>query len=327
MYKLWRHTRRKTLYLHLGFSKTGTSSFQVILKENEDRLRDLGFYYKHTITSPSTRDHSHLHNSVGLRCLYKSMSSNIAKIKNLNDDQVQELELSTIEELGRMSNQSNVIISGETLCQLISNGNIVSLVNFFINSGFRVVPIIVVRSPYSFLCSSYQQRIKGGYGLSLGRDIRPPEWAFQYELKIKPLLTQLTHCEPIKFLPYRKCTEQYKLGTPEALFSYIGIDINKLNISKSSASKNVGRNNKFIRLKNNLNNEQPIFEENGDLNPNRVRLKDIEPVPEDNESFALTKEEFSYIRKDIKYENKMFRDVLGEEFCDISYPFTHRFDP
>ena len=91
----------------------------------------------------------------------------------------------------------------------------------------------------------------------------------------------------------------------------VGVDL-----PKQQQRMNVTRGNKGIRERNQKNKINPKFV-NGKLNPNYDEKVE---VYEDDTKFYLTKSELASIKKDLDAENDFFREELGQEFCDDSFP-------
>lgn len=151
----------KRLYLHLGLHKTASSSFQAACKRNNKELRKNGFLYplfnSEHINSVNISNHS-----VPLFSMFGDNPENyhinikkgVVDVDRLNCDYFKVLE-------SCLSSDFDLIVSGEDV-SLLSVSSLHDLICFISKFDYKVVPFLLVRSPYDFHCSALQQRIKGG---------------------------------------------------------------------------------------------------------------------------------------------------------------------
>jgi hypothetical protein len=214
-----------------------------------------------------------------------------------------------------------VILSGEDISTL-NEEELQMFKKFIYEYHFKIVPIIVVRSPYSRFCSSIQQNIKGGHYI-------PEKKKYQSQIqKIKKIQKVFKDEKPI-FLSYKKASSLHKLGTAGTIMELMGIDINKLDINSKVCNESKG--NKITRIANELNKRNPIFylDELGNkkLNEKYIDSRNLKSIPNDTEKYLLTEEELSSIKKDLNEDNDFYLKEFGPEYCDTEYPTSTPINP
>lgn len=146
----------KTIYLHIGTFKTGTTAIQRFLKENSKWFSEQGFFIPdsqliahHPLPLSLIMDYS------SFRAAWPNFSGNSSEIWSQTFKQI---ALSTCE---------NVIISSETFCDLANehardgkNDFIRILKHYF--SGYNVKIICYLRELGTYTASMYKEAIKAG---------------------------------------------------------------------------------------------------------------------------------------------------------------------
>jgi len=144
--------KKKHIYLHIGTTKTGTSSIQTFLRDNLEVLKQHNFIAL-TPRSPER-----------LRTLSEIIMSAAKKnFPHFNETQQQWLN-DLIQKL-KNAETDNIILSEELFWNIISVNKERFIFIDFINSLKEFADITVVvylRRQDSFLMSAYQQRLKGG---------------------------------------------------------------------------------------------------------------------------------------------------------------------
>ena len=146
----------KTCYLHLGFHKTATTSFQLSCGNNHKKLLEEEIYYPKF--KFSDRKGNCWNHSGNIRRLCKL--GGIDEIENKNNKE--KIFFSNILEYKKMLRQDkNLLLSGEGI-SCMTRSELEILKKDLLTHGFTILAFGLVRSPYSFACSAIQQTIKGG---------------------------------------------------------------------------------------------------------------------------------------------------------------------
>lgn len=282
----------------MGFHKTSSSSIQFTFQKNLDFLKKQNFIYP---IFKSTKGHCINNHSIPFYSLFSenpekyhvNIKWKIEDIKKLNDFYKQ--QIIDIKNKGK-----NIIFSGEDISSL-SELEMKNLNNFLIEhfENYEIIPIVYVRSPYSFLCSNIQEIIKQGVYVDLNSTF--------YSQKNK-IITIKKVFKNIKFYCFSECCK-FNNGPVNFFLEIIGLKNIKI------YNSNIGFKNKSIRDKNKKNKLEPIFI-NDKLNPNYDKtIKKFE----NDEKFFLTSNELTNIKDKLDNENLFFKENLGEEYCDKKY--------
>ena len=140
----------KTCYLHLGFHKTATTSFQLSCGNNREKLLDEGIYYpkfKHQERKGNRWNHS---GNIEFLCKARQ-DEKLNRIKYFNK----------IEYEKSLKQTNDLILSGEGF-SCMKKDELETLRRNLMDNGFVIKAFGLVRSPYSFACSALQQTIKNG---------------------------------------------------------------------------------------------------------------------------------------------------------------------
>jgi hypothetical protein len=145
----------KTLYLHFGTHKTGSTSIQTYLYRYREELKKIGFYYpsegSYFFMGESSQS-LFAHSIIGERPKYIS--------KNLRWDKE-----SCISDLKRdldNSKSSNTIISSEHLSSIKTEDSLAEIKSIFANYFDNIKIIIYLRRQDHYFESRYNQRVKTG---------------------------------------------------------------------------------------------------------------------------------------------------------------------
>lgn len=146
----------KTVYLHVGFDKAGSSSIQASIFKSKEYLNSIGFVYPefgesanlsfrmHLLFSKHSNTHPHiLRNGFDLhkiKRINKTLNNKIDKCIETND---------------------NVIISAESI-SLLKRNELLNCREYFLQKGVKLKVIAFVRNPTKMLASGISQRIKSG---------------------------------------------------------------------------------------------------------------------------------------------------------------------
>lgn len=320
----------KTLYLHLGFHKTGTTSFQHYCASNRDLLLEHGITYPKFSAKPYRQDlPSEFENhSVPLFSLLTSRPSQYHfNITHKIEDQTL-INQTYFNQLSRqLKTSKNFLVSGEDLATL-EPSEIISLCKLAEEEGYRIVPFALVRSPYALLNSAIQEQIKNGihWGLVGLGNIVPP--SFNQADPLRNDLTRIKNLREIfgdsmQFIPYSSACNH-----PDGLIGYLLSEIigisnidNKESLIKPC--KNSSRSNLWVRLQNQVNSLQPVIL-NNKPNPSHYKIKYFS----DNldQKFLLSEQEFKLIEdKFSEIHNKLtflLPNIFFEEEMRFSDPIN-----
>ena len=140
----------KTCYLHLGFHKTATTSFQLSCGHNREKLLEEGIYYpKFEYQERKGNRWNHSGNIKFLCQPRQKTTLNKRKYHN------------KIEYEKALKQSNDIILSGEGF-SCMKRQELEILKNNLSANGFIIKAFGLVRSPYSFACSALQQTIKNG---------------------------------------------------------------------------------------------------------------------------------------------------------------------
>ncbi|MEA2029407.1 MAG: hypothetical protein U9N49_10585 [Campylobacterota bacterium] len=149
----------QTLYLHVGFQKTGSSSIQYALYHNRDKLESMGYYYP--------KDWRFNHNFLfSMFCDNpEDFYENIFHNRSIQDieEYHQTLKSTFVNEI-KDKKISNLILSAEDLSMLEKEG-LVRLKEYFSKmfSDIEFKVVVSIRDAISYISSDIQQRIKSGH--------------------------------------------------------------------------------------------------------------------------------------------------------------------
>jgi len=143
-----------TLYLHIGFWKTGTTTIQDSMFLNRDILAEFGICY------PSlSKNHTFLASA------FHPTPENfiVARSKSLASRELNEWHISSLEKFEKeIEGFKKVIVSSEFLLDLPEKA-IVNLYEYLLKKFSKVFIVVYLRDPVSHLCSSINEQVKQGH--------------------------------------------------------------------------------------------------------------------------------------------------------------------
>ena len=147
----------KTIYLHIGTHKTGTTSLQKLLTSNRQKLLSHGYYYPASATLPFIPGHHML----AWALLYgdskvDDVTGVCVDLSSAWDDLLAEL---------KSVDCDNFIISAESFSLFSSINQIRKVKTLF--SGYEVKINVCLRRQDQYFLSFYQEEVKKGYSKSL----------------------------------------------------------------------------------------------------------------------------------------------------------------
>lgn len=146
----------KTIHLHIGTKKTGTTTLQTILGANRNKLLSLGYYYPKAGITASTQGHHML----AWALEGKGHRVEISTGKKFDLTTVWQDFLSEVKSV----DVDNIILSTEYLATITDTQKIQSVKNYF--SNYKINIILCVRRQDSYMLSLYAEAVKAGYGKS-----------------------------------------------------------------------------------------------------------------------------------------------------------------
>ena len=301
----------KHCYLHLGFHKTGTTSFQLTVRKNSNLLEEQGIILPQFHGKNNNISANH---SGQIRKLFHAKTRNLSSQESISQYQKEFSKL--------LKEDRHILISGEGISTLPKK-SIESLVDEIAKHGFMVKPFALVRSPYAYLNSALQQTIKNGQHHELIQFGRQCLTASEITSKLPNTLKSIQTLKQIfgatiEFYPF-----QQALNDPNGPVAFILQDILKLENTSSFAinSANESQSNISTRVTNllNANVDQP----KDDAIP-KATTKALEKKY-GKEKFLLTEVEYQLIEsKFIEIKNGMLK-CLGPQFVDESVQFSKHF--
>ncbi|WP_027269144.1 hypothetical protein [Leptolyngbya sp. PCC 6406] len=229
----------KTIYLHIGTHKTGTTTIQKVLSENQEIILEKGYYYCQKCRIKYTLGNHPLAWSIlhGDQMIYAKTGETLDFTTTWKDF------LSSIP-----TSTHNIIISSEYF-SLFDHANILTLKEYL--SGFVVMPIIYLRKPDDFLLSLYSENIKSNaYFKSPIKFFEEQSGRVDY-LSMLESWSQVFGHNSIVIDTYKSDTSNTTLIN--GFFKKIGMDMSHLDLKIRNPRLNVSPPIKFLKLLRCLN--------------------------------------------------------------------------
>lgn len=158
---------RKTVYLHIGLEKTGSTSIQQVLYNNYSLLKDNGFLYPADLIGYP--------NHVELTTSY-CKPNHIVKLRYDKQGAFR----SRLKAYVGQNKNYNIVFSNEHLSsRMVSDGEKMDLISDLSSAGHEVIGVCYLRNPKSWLVSAYSEAVKSGYRgsieeyIELKRNVQP----------------------------------------------------------------------------------------------------------------------------------------------------------
>ena len=309
----------KICFLHVGFHKTATTSFQLTIQHNSDllkhegiilprfRSKTKGFSSNHSgqIRSLFNKDLQHLSNNSGIS--EKTRNNHQLTLQGHYDSLIQLLH-----------SNHNILISGEDISCMPQQA-LLKLKKKIEDHGFLIKPFALVRAPYAFITSALQQTIKGGKYQPLIGLIPRDGTAFQDSLKIPSRSNSIRTLDHIfegsmNYIPFNTATKYP--GGP-VLFLLKEVLHLKHADQYELINANESKGNLSIRLKNFFNQKYSHVDK-GKL---RILLNTI-PLDEKHQKFLLTEREFDAIKSQYLEEKENMEKLLSKDFTEEGLYFS-----
>ena len=315
----------KRCFLHVGFHKTASTSFQLTLEHNRQLLEQEGIYLPKFIGKNQKLSANH---STYIRDIFDIKSQALRDESSALDTPPNEQKQQTIQNhyqsLKRLLNQDhNILISGEGISTM-SKQPLIRLKSKLEQHGFTVEPFALVRPPYAFITSALQQTIKNGKHHSL-ISLRPSQRNASQNISKIPNSSrsintlQLVFGKRINYIPFKTATS-YPGGPVLFLLKEI-LKIEQYD-QYQLINANRSRSNVSTRLKNFLNLHHPHVDQ-GKLR----NLFETISHQSGNNKFLLTQQEFELIKNDFKKVKREMKHKLGKPFVEEKIVFASEFSP
>lgn len=216
------------ILLHIGTTKTGSTSIQAALHRHASRLRKLGVIY------PQLGQQPHHHDLCVVYNPYESLPRGTKR--RCGEIGLDRMRADYASQFHRaLTNARHIIISGESLYKL-TNDAIADLKADLSRFGYRHVKVLIyVREPASFYLSAVQQRLKASSSFAPPQTFRYPfedavnRWShhFPEELEVRPFAKEA--------FP-RGCVIRDFLGVASA---YFAVELNPDDFSVGLANQSV----------------------------------------------------------------------------------------
>lgn len=309
----------KICYLHLGFHKTGSTTLQKCLAKNRSFLLKQGINYPEFPNLYSESNDKLIQHSVPI---YSTFSNNthdyhvnrrfFGKDKK-RIDEANNVYLSQLE--NELSKEYSIFLSGEDI-SLLSRNERSPLIELIKGHGYHIKPFALVRDPYEYICSIYQQLIKGGDYVPLLEGPKSPSRIDQDAPNktiniptISGRLQENIKChENLKIISYEEV-----LNNSIGLVNAIAKEFNIACLPETDKQwENKSEPNIWVRSQNIINkvlvdnrNQPPASFASIPNNFNEKYL---------SHKFLLTRNEYEIIQDQIEEEAKALKELSGIDF-------------
>ena len=297
----------KTCFLHLGFHKTATTSFQNTCGANRQILENHGIIIPDFCTESGQLSFNHtfpIHN------IYERPAKQATYHQN---------NLRAWKKL--LNSKQNILISGEGILKMPMR-SLKNLLKDINNSGFQIKPFACVRTPYSFINSALQNTIKNGAFHSIVRLGTASSTDFNLNMGTIPKIPsslalvkkgQKLFGDSMIFCPFSRATNHK--GGPVAFLLHDGLGIPVDDIEMTIANQSLC--NTTARLINCLNSNDQLKEPF-----NLRRVKQIIDKFVFSDKFLLTQSEFEFIQPAFESLQINISDSLGPSYIDEKICFS-----
>jgi hypothetical protein len=288
---------KKTLILHIGFHKTGTSALQEMFNENRDRLLDVGLFYPRTISGFPA--HQELAWS-----LFDEIPHWVDKKISLNPEEVYNKYVKDIKE----SNSDIAILSSEDLCTIGADiAKLQQIKSFFIEFDVKIV--CYVREQIDFMQSLFHHAIReneysNNFKSYLSEKINL-ETGFFYQ-RLENWIKVFDKSNVIVRKYDRKC---FHGGSVTSDFLH-AINANDIVFQRNKIS-NIGIHPWLVNLCNNIHNHNEISAElKMDLDRNMLKMSKGLPKV-DGAKFYLDDADYNLLKKFYLQQNRLLKNKFN----------------
>ena len=312
----------KRCFLHVGFHKTATTSFQLTLQHNRKLLEQEEIFLPKFRGKKQKFSANH---SGQIRDVFDENAQHLwdgSGQSNPSTDKKQQTVYNHCQSLSRLLDQDHdILISGEGISTMPEQ-SLVRLKTKLEQHGFLIEPFALVRSPYAFITSALQQTIKNGKYNPLIGLIAGQGSASDKALKIPSTSKSISTLnsvfgERMNYVPFKTATNHP--GGP-VLFLLQDVLRLKQTDQYQLINANESKSNVSIRLKNFLNQQHPHADQ-GKLRSlfNTISLQSKQT------KFLLTEQEFARIQNDFKKVKREMKRKLDKTFVEEKIAFSSEF--
>lgn len=157
----------KTIFLHIGIEKTGTTSIQAFFNENRGALQEKGLLYPDLSTFSKFKSHSHSHSHSVLTSAIMKSSNRVNIPEEIKENVKASDILTSIKD--QVLTDESIFISSEHLSSRLNIQDIVVLKNEVQTHlpNYKIKIVICLRRQDQLFKSSYSTMIKSGTTKSL----------------------------------------------------------------------------------------------------------------------------------------------------------------
>ena len=313
---------QKVCYLHLGFHKTATTSFQLTLQKNRKQLKQAGIYLPKLRGKKQKFSANH---SGQIRDVFAKKAQhlwdNTNRSKPPRDQQQQAIQnhYTNVKEL--LNQNHHILISGEGISTMPEQ-SLVRLKTILEQHDFLIKPFALVRPPYAFITSALQQTIKNGKYHPLIGLIPDQRSTSKRAFKIPSVSESISKLnrvfgERMNYVPFKTATSHP--GGPVLFLLQEILELKRAD-QYQLINANESKSNVAIRLKNFLNQQHPHADQ-GKL----AKLFKTISLHSEQTKFLLTQQEFDQIERDFKLVKCEMKRKLGKPFIEEKITFASEF--
>ena len=313
----------KKCILHLGFHKTGSTTFQQTCGASREILNQNGFFYP-KFSYPAEKGNLWNH-SGPLKMIYKRGHAEIPSKSIQKRERGKILHTNQTRLLKALKSDQDLLLSGEGL-SCFSKLELERFIADLKSYGFAVEAFALVRPPYSFCCSAIQETFKSGsFNPLIGlAQHRAPSIVRNTSLKnrnrqIKTLQQVLG--QQISFYPFSKAIA-HPQGVVGFCLDCIGIKIKPETMIDPTRIHNTSLSNIQARVINQINQivaDDPNGKHCGKL---QHRLIQQATAQLDSNPFRLTKEEFGLVEAEYNQVKTELATLLDDTFIEETLAFS-----
>ena len=312
----------KRCFLHVGFHKTATTSFQLTLQHNRTLLEQDGIYLPKFRGKKQKFSANH---SGQIRDIFDEKAKHLWDSSDRTNPAKDQKQLSVQNHCQRftqlLDQDHDILISGEGMSTMPEQ-SLIRLKTMVEQHGFLIEPFALVRSPYAFITSALQQTIKNGkyhplIGLIPGQSSASNQ-AFKIPSVSKSISTlDRIFGEKMNYIPFQTATNHP--GGPVLFLLQQVLQLKQAD-QYQLINANESKSNVSTRLKNFLNQQHP----HADQGKLRSLFKTIS-LQSEQPKFLLTQKEFDQIESNFKQVKREMKRKLGKPFVEEKITFSSEF--
>ena len=308
---------KPNLILHIGTEKTGSTSIQNFLKNNETHLNNLGYFlpkifgkYNHYLLPFAFYD-SYKNDSI-VKSLGLSEDNDLFKAKQ--KDLLKQLETEC-----KKNNNYTWIITSELLSSRLTSINEINLLSKFLRSNFNTIKVVLyLRDPVEFYVSFVHEQIKWGH--ESNSDLFSEEIINKYIslTDYKKLINNWISAFSYEELVLRNYNTKSDFDVV-ADFKNL-INIREINHNKYEFFENASLSYFAIECLSHINKANPSFINNL-VNTKRKKLQEYFKISTENfGKFGITRTQynniFSYFQESKKFIEENYKHINKFEYIE-----------